>query len=183
MRFVSEHRTLGMTRFATDVMNAGGNRAVVGMCGIAALILVVAFRAVRVAVAGTTALVVATLLSPALKDVVERPRPPDALALVEAGGYAMPSSHALRAAALSVAVLVVLRPGSPVGRAVVFGLVGLVAAANVLLGVLLVYLGAHWPTDVLAGWVVGSLIGWLIAQLVVRLWPPSPPITAARAAA
>jgi membrane-associated phospholipid phosphatase len=182
MRFVSEHRTPGMTLFATDVMNAGGNRAVLGMCGIAALILVVAFRAVRVAVAGITALVVATLLSPALKDVVERPRPPGAFALVEASGYAMPSSHALRAAALSVAVLVVLRPGSPVGRALVLGVVSLVVVANVILGVLLVYVGAHWPTDVLAGWVVGSLVGWLIAQLVLRLWPP-PAITAARATA
>lgn len=76
MRFVTAHRTPGMTRFATDVMNAGGNRAAIGMCAIAALILVVGFRAVRVAVAGTTALVAATLLSPALKDVVERPGRP-----------------------------------------------------------------------------------------------------------
>jgi undecaprenyl-diphosphatase len=183
MRFVTEHRTSGMTGFATDVMNAGGNRVVVAACCLLALVLVVAFRAVRVGVAAVLALVVATLLGPALKDVVERPRPAGALALVELGGYAMPSSHALQAAALSVAVVVALRRAHFVGRAVVVGVVGLVVAANVVLGVLLVYLGTHWPTDVLAGWVAGSLIGWVIAQLVLRLWPPRPAVRSARAAA
>lgn len=183
MRFVTAHRTPGMTGFATDVMNAGGNRGVLAACCLLALVLVLAFRATRVAVAGAVALIVAVLLSPVLKDVVERPRPAGALALVEPGGYSMPSSHALQAAALSVAVVVALRLGSRVGRTAVLGVLGLVVAANVVLGVLLVYLGSHWPTDVLAGWVVGSLIGWLIAQLVLRLWPPRPPVTPARAAA
>jgi undecaprenyl-diphosphatase len=183
MRFVTAHRTPGMTGFATDVMNAGGNSVVIAACALLALVLVVAFRAVRVAVAGVAALAVATLLAPALKGVVERPRPAGALALVETGGYAMPSSHALQAAALSVAVVVVLRRGRAVGRTAFLGVVGVVAAANAVLGVLLVYLGTHWPTDVLAGWVVGSLIGWLIAQLVLRLWPPGPAVRPARAAA
>jgi undecaprenyl-diphosphatase len=180
MRFVSAHRTPGMTEFATDVMNAGGDRLVIGACALVALVLVVAFRAGRMGVAGVAALAVATLLAPALKDVVERPRPAGALALVETGGYAMPSSHALQAAALSTAVVLTLPLGSAVGRAVV---VGVVAALNVVLGVLLVYLGAHWPSDVLAGWVVGSLVGWLVAQLVLRLWPPRPAVRPARAAA
>jgi undecaprenyl-diphosphatase len=183
MRFVTAHRTPGMTGFATDVMNAGGNRVVIAACALLALVLVVAFRAARVAVAGALALTVATLLAPALKDVVERPRPAGALALVEPGGYSMPSSHALQAAALSVAVVVALRLGSAGRRTVVLGVLGLVVAANVVLGVLLVYLGAHWPTDVLAGWVVGSLLGWLIAQVVLRLWPPRPTVTPRRAAA
>jgi membrane-associated phospholipid phosphatase len=183
MRFVTAHRTPGMTGFATDVMNAGGNRVVLAVCCLLALVLVVAFRATRVAVAGVAALVVATLLTPALKDVVERPRPAGALALVDAGGYSMPSSHALQAAALSVAVVVAMRLGPAVGRRVALGVVGLVVAANVVLGVLLVYLGTHWPTDVLAGWVVGALVGWLIAQLVLRVWPPGPTVTPTSAAA
>jgi membrane-associated phospholipid phosphatase len=180
MRYVTAHRTPGMTGFATDVMNAGANATVIAACALLGLVVVATFRAWRVAVAAVAALGVATLLGPALKGVVERPRPSGALALVEAGGYAMPSSHALRAAALSVAVVVVLRPASPVVRGVV---AGVVAGLNVVLGVLLVYVGAHWPTDVLAGWVVGSLVGWVIARLVLRLWPPGPAVRPAPAVA
>ncbi|HYJ74027.1 MAG TPA: phosphatase PAP2 family protein, partial [Kineosporiaceae bacterium] len=49
--------------------------------------------------------------------------------------------------------------------------VGLVVLMNVVLGVLLVYLGTHWPTDVFAGWVLGATIGWLVAQLALRVVP------------
>src|SRR5919202_1547914 len=53
----------------------------------------------RRSLAGGGAFVVASVLAPVLKDIAGRPRPPDAVALVDPGGYAMPSAHALRAAA------------------------------------------------------------------------------------
>lgn len=87
-----------------------------------------------------------------LSRAVARPRPPEALWLTEPEGFSLPSRHTTLAA---------LTAG---GCAACLGVTGaarhgaiLVAAAGV--GTSRVYLGVHWPTDVLAGWLFAE--GWL----------------------
>src|SRR4051812_50152512 len=110
MRYVTAHRTPGMTGFATDVMNAGANATLIAACALLGLVVVATFRTWRVAVAAVAALGVATLLGPALKGVVERPRPSGALALVEAGGGARAAPPPPPAAAPRAGRPALLRP-------------------------------------------------------------------------
>ena len=89
-----------------------------------------------------------------IKILVERPRP-DIAPLVHPGGFSFPSGHATAAAAVLTALAYVLTRQTSWKAGVVFWTVALFAAT--LIGFSRVYLGAHWPTDVMAGLTLGAL--------------------------
>jgi membrane-associated phospholipid phosphatase len=166
MRFVAAHRTPALTTVAEAVQTAGDSRQVLWLLGTAGLAVVVALRVWRVGTAAVAALVAASLAAGGLKDVVQRPRPDAGLAMLPLDGWAMPSGHAARVAAVSLAVLVAAGwSASGKRRAQALALAWTVGAVNVAIGAVMVYLGAHWPTDVLAGWALGAGVGWTAGRL------------------
>jgi undecaprenyl-diphosphatase len=166
MRFVAAHRTPALTALAEAVETAGDSRQFLTAVGVAALAAVVALKAWRVAGAAAVALVTAWLAADGLKVVVQRPRPQDAIGMLPLDGWSMPSGHAARFAAVSLAVLVAAGwSASGERRAQALALAWAVVVVNVVIGVFLVYLGTHWPTDVLAGWALGAGTGWAAGRL------------------
>jgi membrane-associated phospholipid phosphatase len=99
------------------------------------------------------------LMTIAGKDIIERDRPPlaDAVAPFEYSP-SFPSGHTLNAVAIAgvIAYLLVLRRHSAGSRALTIIVASLFA---VTIGLSRVFLGHHWFTDVLAGWVLG--VAWL----------------------
>jgi undecaprenyl-diphosphatase len=102
----------------------------------------------------------------ALKYLVHRPRPSSSLVHIDKvlQGYSFPSGHAvffLCFYGLLAVLLLVRLPNTAERNA----LVALWVAVIALGGVSRVYLGEHWPSDVLGGYLLGAL--WLAALLWV----------------
>jgi membrane-associated phospholipid phosphatase len=98
-------------------------------------------------------------------DLISRPRPPESRWLVEPEGYSLPSRHTTLAVLTAGTVAACAGAASVPRRAI-----PLLAGAGV--GASRVYLGVHWPSDVLAGWLFAE--GWLgIAELAMSAAVPT----------
>lgn len=103
------------------------------------------------------------LLTSLLKLAVDRPRPELVSHLVEVLTLSFPSGHAM-GAALTYGTLGVLAAGIAPTRSAKVCLLSLAVAVTLLVGVSRVYLGVHWPSDVMAGWCAGfawAALCWL----------------------
>jgi undecaprenyl-diphosphatase len=107
------------------------------------------------------------LFSALLKELFQRPRPAVVTHLVEVSSASFPSGHAMLAAVtyLTLGAIVARVLPSQRLRTYVFAIAIIVA---LLVGMSRIYLGVHWPTDVLAGWCVGA--SWALACWTVASW-------------
>lgn len=169
-RHVDEELNERATPWLTDAMDAvswtGGTTAL-GLVTLVAGVVLLARRHVRAAIILGLAFLGAALLSSWLKVEFARPRPSVAHPLgPQAGGYSFPSGHATSSMAV-YATLAYLgltsRLRGPIRAAAAIAALALVVA----IGFSRVYLGKHFPSDVVAGWCVA--LAW-VAVLVLTLF-------------
>ena len=108
------------------------------------------------------------LLNTLVKAAIERVRPPSTGELTAAHGFSFPSGHTESATVTYVAVVLVVgwslwRPLAPVRRATAMAVTALVGAV----GLSRVFLGVHWPSDVLGGWLLGT--AWVTGATAILL--------------
>ncbi|AEF39296.1 phosphatase PAP2 family protein [Hoyosella subflava] len=162
LMWVTDIREPWMTVFFHVVTLLGSLPAVALITAAAATVAVRSGRRWD-AVLGVVTVVTAWLLMRGLKMLAGRDRPPPELSVVEVGYYSLPSGHALMIATAAVVV------GATVLRN--RWTWPLLAAVVILVGVSRVYLGAHWPTDVIAGWAIGTIWAFACVALSHALRP------------
>lgn len=133
--------------------------------GVIAYLLLVRRRATALLVA--VSVLGATVLSGLLKWGFDRPRPDLVPHGVAVYSQSFPSSHAMLSAAIYLTLGALLARSQERVRVKAF-LIGVAVLVTVLVGASRIYLGVHWPTDVLGGWAVGA--AWASASWLVMLW-------------
>ena len=112
----------------------------------------------------------ALVLNFLLKFGFDRPRPDLVPHLAYTVSPSFPSGHAMLAAATYLTLGALLARVQP-SRAVKIYLMAIAIVLTLLVGLSRIYLGVHWPTDVLAGWTMGgvwALICWMAATVLQR---------------
>lgn len=96
-----------------------------------------------------------TLLNFVLKVSFARPRPGLVAHLVEESSMSFPSGHAASAAVIYL-TLAILLASAQAARRVRWLIIAAALLVTMLIGLSRIYLGVHWPSDVVAGWAVGA---------------------------
>ena len=151
---------------ARDVTSLGGTTVLV-LLTLGAIGYLLLGRRRLTALFVVVSIVGGTLISSGLKAWFARPRPDVVPHLVEVTSASFPSGHSMLAMTTYLTLGAVLAEVHPNMRFRIYLLLWAVAL-SLLIGLSRVYLGVHWPTDVLAGWCVGS--AWALLCGSVAWW-------------
>ncbi len=108
-----------------------------------------------------------SLFNSLLKELFERPRPDIVPHITDAAMSSFPSGHAMMSAVAFLTLGALLANACDKLRIKLY-ILGWSLLLTMLVGVSRVYLGVHWPTDIIAGWVAGGL--WALLSLLALRW-------------
>lgn len=107
------------------------------------------------------------IVSTLLKSIFDRPRPNLVSHLVDVNTTSFPSGHAMNSAVVYL-TLGALLAGTRLERETRGYILVVAVALTLMIGFSRIYLGVHWPSDVIAGWAVGA--SWAaLCSIALRL--------------
>lgn len=149
---------------AIDVSALGGF-TLLWAFGVAGVLYLVLRRRRAEAAWLAASLIGSAVINSAMKSLFGRARPDVVPHLAEVSTASFPSGHAMSAAAvyLTLAVMLAETDPRPLGRTFIMAFMSLLVVA---IGCTRVYLGVHWPSDVVAGWCFGA--AWALFVFAVN---------------
>lgn len=165
VEFLAGIRDAELVAFFILITKLGNWEIVLPLSALASLLLIVKKR-LDIATGLGVSLTGSFLTATVLQLLIARARPPEELRIIIENSYAFPSRHATVAIALyGFLIYVVLQLVS--ARFARNVLITILVALIALIGFSRIYLGVHYPVDVLGGYLVGllfALIGVSVSQ-------------------
>jgi len=154
---------------ARDVTALGGVTILALVVVVSIALLVLHRRRIQALIFGAAVLLGQTLAE-LTKHLVGRNRPDLVPHLDLVYSSSFPSGHSAMSPIVYFTLAGILAAGEP-NRGAKTLLLGVAAALVLCVGASRVYLGVHWPTDVLGGWAMGTAVA-LLATLVLHRFAP-----------
>ena len=150
-----------------DITAVGGTGVISAIAAVVAGYLVV-IRKPALALFVVGAVSGGAIFSALLQSLFHRPRPNLVARLVDVNTASFPSGHAMNSAVIYLTLGVILA-NSQVESAARIYILSVAICLTLTIGFSRAYLGAHWTSDVLAGWSVGASWALVCAEIARRL--------------
>ncbi|UBH12159.1 phosphatase PAP2 family protein [Macrococcus armenti] len=109
-------------------------------------------------------MILSGILNPLLKNIFDRERP-TLLRLIDITGFSFPSGHAMGSCAFFGSLAILISKNTSSSFKPYF--IGLCVFTILMISISRVYLGVHYPTDIIAG-IIGGIVCVLLSQLILN---------------
>lgn len=158
-----------MEETGRDITALGGFTILTGLTAASMGLMFMVGRP-RLAILTFVAITSGMMMSHGLKSFFDRPRPDLVPHGVLVTSASFPSGHAMMSAVVYLTLGVLLARTQPLLRLRLY-IIALSVMVTLMVGVSRVYLGVHWPTDVLAGWAVGGIWALTFGLIALKVSP------------
>ena len=157
---VLKFRTNTLTEFMKIFTNVGGAYVLITLSILALIFL----KNKKMALSININLVVITILNIILKSIIQRPRP-EGYRLIDESGYSFPSGHSMISMAFYGLIIYYLWKNVK-NKKIKYISVTLLTLMVLLIGISRIYLGVHYASDVLGGFIIS--IAYLIVFITIE---------------
>ena len=166
VRFFFYDMRSGALTSAAKVMTYLGNwQSVTALC---IILLIIKPTRIRYGIPVSAGAISVTVINKIIKNLVRRDRPDQIYHLIKQGGYSFPSGHSITSMFV-FGILIYLVRVNVQDRTAANILTVVLTIPMVCIGLSRIYLGVHYPTDVLAGWALGVAVMMGVIEIADRL--------------
>ena len=163
--FFYDMRSGALTSAAKAMTYLGNWQSVTVLC---IILLIIKPTRIRYGIPVSAGAIFVTVINKIIKNLVRRERPDQIYHLIKQGGYSFPSGHSITSMFVFGMLIYLVRVNVQ-DRTAANILTVIIAVPMVCIGLSRIYLGVHYPSDVLAGWALGVAVMMVVIEIADRL--------------